>query len=90
MSDFGEDYKYVFWNDETQRIRWTRNCTFQGFRNYHFVGSMTKIEFDLFLEILVSRFGDNDISLEEFEMIFGDLRTFCDRLKGYINDALKD
>jgi len=83
------NYKYVYWNDETQRIRFTGNSTFEGFNEYEFIGHMTRVEFDLLLEILVALYDDDRISLEHFERVFGDIRTFCDKVKGIIEDELK-
>jgi len=83
--DFDYNYKHVYWNDETQRIRYTTNCTFPNYMEYEFVGAMTRVEFDLLLEILVIKFGDDKITLEQFERVFGDLRTFCDKIKELVN-----
>lgn len=83
------NYKHVYWNDETQRIRFTTNCTFEGYHEYQFIGAMTRVEFDLLLEILVILYEDDKISLDDFERVFGDIRTFCDKIKNIVEDELK-
>ena len=82
------NYKHVYWNDQSQRIRWTSNATFEGYINYEFIGAMTRVEFDLLLEILVELFGDEQITLEEFEMVFGDIRAFCDKIKRVVENEI--
>jgi len=81
------NYKHVYWNKDSQRIRWTTNCTFEGYISYDFVGAMTRVEFDLLLEILVIKYGDEIITLEMFERVFGDIRTFCDQVKGIVENS---
>jgi hypothetical protein len=45
---------------------------------------MTKIEFDLLIEVLWELYQDGTISFDDFQRIFGDLREFCDRIKNII------
>lgn len=80
-------YKKVFWNEETQRIKWTQNVTFEGFVNYEFVGYSTRAELDLLIEVLWELFEEDEITIEQFEMVFGDIRTFCDKIKEIIDNA---
>ena len=47
---------------------------------------MTRAEFDLLLEVLVEFFGDDEITMEQFKRVFYDLRSFCDKLKGLIEE----
>ena len=79
-------YRKVFWNDDRQRIRWTTNTTFENHFDYEYIGSMTRAEFDLLLEVLVEFFGDDEITMEQFKRVFYDLRSFCDKLKGLIEE----
>jgi len=80
-------YRKVFWNEETQRIKWTENVTFDGFVNYQYVGYSTRAELDLLIEVLWELFDEDEITLEQFEMVFGDVRTFCDRLKKLVEES---
>lgn len=79
-------YRGVYWNDGRQRIRWTTNTTFENYIEYEYIGSMTRAEFDLLLEILVEFFGDDKITMEQFVFVFDDLRNFCDKIKGLIEE----
>tara|TARA_R110000787_G_scaffold172681_3_gene285308 strand:+ start:744 stop:989 length:246 start_codon:yes stop_codon:yes gene_type:complete len=76
----------VYWNDGRQRIRWTTNTTFENYIEYEYIGSMTRAEFDLLLEILVEFFGDDKITMEQFVFVFDDLRNFCDKIKGLMEE----
>ena len=80
-------YKKVFWNVETQRIKWTQNVTFEGYADYDFIGYLTRAELDLLIEVIWELFEDDQITLQQFEMVFGDVRTFCDRLKKIIQES---
>jgi len=80
-------YKKIFWNEETQRIKWTQNVSFEGFANYEFVGYSTRAELDLLIEVLWELFEEDEITIQQFEMVFGDIRTFCDKIKEIVENA---
>lgn len=79
-------YRNVYWNDERQRIRWTTNSTFDNHHSYEYIGAMTRAEFDLLLEVLVEFFGDDEITMDQFYRVFHDLRNFCDKIKGLLEE----
>lgn len=78
--------KKVYWNEDDQRIRWTQNSTYAGSIQFVYAGNMTEPEFDLLLEVLFELYDDEKISLEDFLIIFNEIRTFCDRIKQYIDE----
>lgn len=80
-------YRKVFWNQTTQRIKWTQNETFEGYIQYEYVGTATRAELDLLIEVLWELFDEDEITIQEFEMVFGDIRTFCDRLKKLVDES---
>lgn len=80
--------KMVFWNETHQHIRFKSNSTFANDFEYEFVGEATQVEFDLLLEVLWELYGDDRISLEDFERVFGDIRTFCDIVKKIEDELL--
>ena len=45
---------------------------------------MTRVEFDLLIEILWEIFEDKDIPLKDFMKHYKEIRSFCDRLKTMI------
>jgi hypothetical protein len=49
--------------------------------SFEYVGMVSENEFNLLLDILFFKYGDNDISLEQIEKCFGDFRTYIDKLK---------
>jgi hypothetical protein len=42
---------------------------------------MTRVEFDLLVEVLWEIFEDKDIPFEDFKKYFNDIRVFCDKIK---------
>ena len=78
------NYRKVYFDEDNQKVRWTSNSSEDIAFTYRYVGSMTKVEFDLFIEVLWELYQDGAISLNEFREIFGDLRDFCDRIKNLV------
>jgi len=78
------NYRKVYFDETNQKVRWTSNNSADLAVTYEYVGSMTKIEFDLLIEILWELYQDGTISFDDFQRIFGDLREFCDRIKNII------
>ena len=48
---------------------------------FEYVGMISENEFNLLLDILFVKYGDDNISLEQIEKCLGDLRTYIDKLK---------
>ncbi len=48
---------------------------------FEYIGMVSENEFNLLLDILFVKYGDDDISLEQIEKCFGDFRTYIDKLK---------
>ena len=80
-------YKGVWWSQTKQRIRYTSKHSFEDVKNYDYVGSLTQVEFDTFIEILFVRYQDTYISLDEISNIYDQYRNFLNRLKD-ITDKL--
>lgn len=74
-------YKGVYWNAEKQRIRYTEKHKFEDYKNYQYIGSLTRVEFDLLIEVLFVKFEDSHISFGEVQSIYDELRYFCNRVK---------
>jgi hypothetical protein len=77
----------VFWDEEGQHIRYKSSTTFNSDYKYEYVGDATRAEFDLLLEALFELFGDDRISLEDFQRVFGDIRTFSDIVKRIVDES---
>jgi len=79
-------YKPVFYNEDSQKV-WRTNTSIGDIPiEYDYVGSMTEVEFDLLLEVLYEIYHTKDITLENFERVFGDIRTFCDIIKKIVEE----
>jgi len=73
--------KMIFWDQERQRIRWTTRNDFEGIDRFSFIGWATEAEFDVFIDIIFARFGDNFIKTSEVITMFQSFRQFIDKLK---------
>lgn len=74
-------YSYVYFDPNNQKVRWTQSISEDVIINYEYVGKMTRVEFDLLVEVLWEVFEDKDIPLKDFMKYYSDIRVFCDRLK---------
>ena len=74
-------YSYVYFDPNNQKVRWTQSISEDVIINYEYVGKMTRVEFDLLVEVLWEVFEDKDIPLKDFLKYYNDIRVFCDRLK---------
>jgi len=81
------DYRNVYWNEIDQRMWRTTTTVDDVTVRYEYVGRMTRAEYDLLIETLWELFDDNKITLDEFQRIFGDIRTFCDQVKNLVEKA---
>jgi len=73
--------KNVFFSHLNQKVRWTQTSTSDMPVHYDFVGCMTRVEFDLLVEVLWEIFDDGYITLQEFRHYYKEIREFCDEIK---------
>jgi hypothetical protein len=81
------NYKKVFYNEVSQKVWRTNTTALEQDVNYEYIGTMTLAEYDLLVETLFELYEDNEISLEAFARIFGDIRTFCDHIKNLVENS---
>jgi hypothetical protein len=81
------EYRNVFWNELDQKMWRTTTSAGDVSVRYEYVGTMTRAEYDLLIEILWELFDDDKITLDQFQKIFGDIRTFCDQIKNLVEKA---
>ena len=81
------EYRNVFWSEIDQRMWRTTTTIGDVSVRYEYVGTMTGAEYDFLIETLWELFDDNKIPLEEFQRIFGDIRSFCDQIKNIVDKA---
>tara|TARA_R100001244_G_scaffold131918_1_gene106247 strand:+ start:1886 stop:2140 length:255 start_codon:yes stop_codon:yes gene_type:complete len=77
--------KKVYFEEVTQRVRWTQTTTDKFKYNYKYIGVASEAEFDLLLELLWFLYEDDNISFNEFFDTYKELRDFCDEIKGLID-----
>lgn len=78
-------YKSVYYSEVTCKV-WRTDTTFIP-QDFEYVGKMNSVEYELLHDILFHVFGDEDITLKDFQRYFGDLRTFCDLAKKLVDEA---
>jgi len=74
-------YRNVYFDETNQKVRWTMNNTADVAVTYEYLGTMSRVEIDLLVEILWELYGEKNISFIDFAKTFGELRNFCDDLK---------
>jgi len=74
-------YRSVYYNEEAQRVWRTENPA-TDLLGFVYCGKMTRVEFEYLLEILFANFGDENISLEQFQYYFDLVREFSEFNKG--------
>ena len=73
-------YYYIYYSEKLQKVG--RKLEHQGMvENYEYLGTMTATELELLKECLFERYGENRIILRQYQRYFGDLKSFCQRLK---------
>jgi len=74
-------YLYLYYNEDAQKVR----CRFKketgAIDGFELAGTITEVERDLLIEILFERYGDGHISFKNFLRNYGELKTFCHKMK---------
>ena len=73
--------KMIYWDQQKQRIRWTLRNDFEGISRFSFIGWATEAEFEVFIDIIFTRYGDDFVSSEKILTTFQSFRMFIDKLK---------
>jgi|11_taG_2_1085331.scaffolds.fasta_scaffold05060_6 hypothetical protein len=73
--------RMIFWDQNRQRIRFSATNDFKGIENYSFIGFSNEHEFEILLEVLFDRFGDQDITTNQILTIYQNFMKFLDNLK---------
>lgn len=71
----------IFWDQDRQRIRFSATHDFPNMSNYSFVGYANESEFEIILEVLFVRFGDDHITTNDVIDIHQSFRKFLNNLK---------
>lgn len=74
-------YIHLYFNETEQKVGRRKQVLTGAKDNFEYIGTLTEVERELLIEILFIVYGDDHISLDNFIRIFGDLKTFCDKIK---------
>lgn len=73
--------RMIYWDQNRQRIRFSATNDFPNISNYSFIGFANDSEFEVILEVLFVRFGDDHITTEQVLTIYQNFMKFLDNLK---------
>ena len=77
----------VYFDEETQKVRWTTTCSSDFKYNYQYVGEASESEFNILIELLWNLFEEEKIRFKEFTEIYIKLRMFCDTIMGLVDEV---
>jgi len=72
--------KRFYYSEEKQKVSLKNDYTMKD-DTFVYVGLISDNEFNLLLDILLFKYSDHDISLEQIQKCFKDLRTLISKLK---------
>ena len=75
----------IFWDEERQKIKFLSSNSFTDISNYCFIGYANDTEFDIILQVLFDRYGEDHISTEEILKVYNRFMMFLGRLKKITN-----
>lgn len=70
-------YLEIYYNEDTQKV----SIDAKHNNEFKFIGTATGVEKSFLIEILADRFGDNDITLKQFQRYYTELKGFCYKMK---------
>tara|TARA_R100000654_G_scaffold3137_1_gene10885 strand:+ start:10651 stop:10902 length:252 start_codon:yes stop_codon:yes gene_type:complete len=79
--------KAVYFDEETQKVRWTTSCTSSFKFNYKYVGQASENEFNILIDLLWHLYEEKKITYDEFHRIYAKLRMFCDEVMGLVDEV---
>mgnify|MGYP003136476861 CR=1 FL=1 len=77
----------IYFDQETQKVRWTTTSTENFKFNYIYVGHASENEFNILVDLLWYLHEDNPMTLDEFQETYQKLRYFCDEVMGLIDES---
>ncbi len=76
----------IYFDEDTQKVRWTQSSS-DGFKYaYKYVGEATENEFNMLIDLLWFLHEEKKMTYEEFNQVYIELRFFCDRVMGLVDD----
>lgn len=76
----------IYFDEETQKVRWTQSSS-DGFQySYKYIGEATENEFNILIDLLWHLHEEKKMSFEDFNNVYQELRYFCDRVMGLVDE----
>ena len=73
--------RMIFWDQERQKIRFSNSNNFSNITNYSFIGLANENEFEILLQVLFEKFGDELITTSEVLYLYDEFMIFLKNLK---------
>ena len=77
----------IFWDQERQKIRFSNSNNFSNITNYSFIGLANENEFEILLQVLFEKFGDELITTPEVIYLYEEFMDFLKNLKRTVKKA---
>ena len=71
----------IYWDQNRQRIKFSASNDFHNISNYSFIGFANDPEFEVLLDVLFERYGDEHISTAQVLTVYQNFMMFLDNLK---------
>lgn len=76
----------IYFDEQTQKVRWTQSSS-DGFQyDYKYIGEATENEFNILIDLLWHLHEEKKMSYEDFNRVYQELRYFCDRVMGLVDE----
>tara|TARA_Y100001963_G_scaffold123022_1_gene172694 strand:+ start:1484 stop:1735 length:252 start_codon:yes stop_codon:yes gene_type:complete len=79
--------RMIFWDQERQKIRFSNSNNFSNITNYSFIGLANENEFEILLQVLFEKFGDELITTPEVIYLYEEFMDFLKNLKRTVKKA---
>ena len=76
----------VYFHEPTQKVRWTTTSSENFTVDYTYVGEATENEFNILIDLLWHLYEEKSMTYDEFYKVYHELRFFCDRIMGLVDD----
>jgi hypothetical protein len=76
----------IYFDEQTQKVRWTTTASENFIYDYKYVGEATENEFNILIDLLWYLHEEEKMSYNEFNKVYQELRYFCDRVMGLVDD----
>ena len=75
--------RMIFWNQETQKMRFSASNDFEGIQHYSFIGFANHHEFEIIIEVLFEKYGDEDMTTGQVLSVYQEFMHFLEMIKNH-------